>query len=75
MLRRPAVAPLPGPVARLLFGEMARDLLLASTRVVPHRLAATGYTFRDPTLEGALRRMLGRPVCTDSIQDNVPTPD
>jgi uncharacterized protein (TIGR01777 family) len=60
VLRRPAIAPLPGPVARLLFGEMARDLLLASTRVVPRRLVATGYSFRDPQLEPALRRMLGR---------------
>ncbi|MHC4959385.1 MAG: TIGR01777 family oxidoreductase [Planctomycetota bacterium] len=60
VLRRPAIAPLPAPAARLLFGEMARDLLLTSTRAVPHRLIATGYRFRDPELKAALRRMLGR---------------
>jgi hypothetical protein len=27
---------------------------------VPARLAATGFAFADPALEGALRRLLGR---------------
>jgi NAD dependent epimerase/dehydratase family enzyme len=31
-------------------------------RVLPQRLAADGYTFRHPTLEGALRHALGRPA-------------
>ena len=29
-----------------------------SARVVPGRLQATGFAFRDSTLEGALRRLL-----------------
>jgi NAD dependent epimerase/dehydratase family enzyme len=39
---------------------MGQELLLASTRVVPLRLQQTGYQFRCPTLEVALRHMLGR---------------
>lgn len=60
VLRRPALLPLPAFAARLVLGEMAGALLLASARVVPARLQATGYAFREPALEGALRRELGR---------------
>ena len=58
VLRRPAIAPLPAFVARLAFGEMADALLLASTRVVPGVLQATGYPFRHPDLETGLRHLL-----------------
>ena len=60
VLRRPAVLPLPAPVVRLLMGEMADELLLASARVVPGRLEQSGYTFRYDRLEAALRALLGR---------------
>jgi len=58
VLRRPAIFPFPAFAARLVFGQMADELLLASARVEPARLQATGYAFRDATLEGALRRLL-----------------
>ena len=60
VLRRPTIAPLPAFAARLMLGEMADALLLASARVVPKRLQETGYPFRYPDLEGALRHLLGR---------------
>ena len=60
ILRRPAIAPLPAFVARLAFGEMADALLLSSQRVLPTRLQVSGYVFRFPDLEGALRHLLGR---------------
>jgi NAD dependent epimerase/dehydratase family enzyme len=41
-----------------MFGEMADALLLASTRVQPAKLLASGYSFRYPELEGALRHLL-----------------
>jgi uncharacterized protein len=41
-------------------GEMADEVLLASQRVVPARLQASGYAFRHPTLEGAFRAALAR---------------
>ena len=59
VLRRPTLFPLPAFVARLLFGEMAEALLLASTRVQPARLQTAGYRFLYPELEGALRHLLG----------------
>ncbi len=60
VLRRPTVFPMPAMAARIAFGEMADALLLSSTRVEPKRLLASGYTFRHPTLEGALRHLLGK---------------
>jgi uncharacterized protein (TIGR01777 family) len=58
VLRRPTVVPMPAPAVRLLFGEMGDTLLLSSTHVVPARLEASGYAFRHPDLEGALRYLL-----------------
>jgi uncharacterized protein (TIGR01777 family) len=60
VLRCPTILPMPAFAARLAFGEMADNLLLASTRVEPSRLLATGYQFRFPQLEAALRHVLGK---------------
>ncbi len=60
VLRRPTVFPVPAVALRLLFGEMADDLLLASTRVIPECLQASEYHFRHPGLRQALRHVLGR---------------
>jgi uncharacterized protein (TIGR01777 family) len=60
VLRRPALIPVPQFAARLAFGEMADALLLASARVIPVRLRESGYQFRFPDLEGALRYLLQR---------------
>ena len=59
-LGRPTLVPLPAFAARLALGEMADEMLLTSQRAVPARLQATGYRFRYPTLEDALRAVLGR---------------
>jgi uncharacterized protein len=50
----------PALAVRLALGEMADELLLGSLRVMPARLQTSGYQFRQPTLEGALRATLGR---------------
>ncbi|MFQ5723173.1 MAG: TIGR01777 family oxidoreductase [Terriglobia bacterium] len=60
VLGRPTLLPLPAFAARLAFGQMADELLLASARVEPARLKASGYVFRTPDLEGALRHLLGK---------------
>jgi uncharacterized protein (TIGR01777 family) len=59
VLRRPAVLPVPAAVLRAGLGEMADALLLASARVVPTRLEASGYRFRTPELDAALGHLLG----------------
>ncbi len=60
VLRRPAIFPVPTVVLRAVFGEMANETLLASTRAVPARLQAAGFSWRQPELEPALRHVLGR---------------
>ncbi|HET6422930.1 MAG TPA: TIGR01777 family oxidoreductase [Planctomycetaceae bacterium] len=60
VLHRPTIFPMPGFAAKLALGEMADDLLLASTRVMPNQLQAIGYQFRCPTLESTLRHVLGK---------------
>ena len=60
VLNRPTVFPLPAPAARLMLGEVADALLLASQRMEPAKLKETGYEFRYPELEGALRHLLGK---------------
>lgn len=60
VLGRPAFVPAPAFALRLVFGAMADEALLASARVRPERLGRTGYAFRYPTLEPALRSVLGR---------------
>lgn len=59
VLRRPAVFPVPGFMARLAFGEMANALLLASARVKPEKLLDSGYAFRHGSLTEGLRHVLG----------------
>jgi uncharacterized protein len=54
MERKPGPA-LPAFVLRLLMGEMAEALILASRRILPAKLLASGYQFRFPDLEGAAR--------------------
>lgn len=60
VLSRPTLFPMPAFAARLAFGEMADELLLASQRVAPARLVETGFIFRYPMLEDALRHLLGK---------------
>jgi len=60
VLRRPAFAPAPGFVLRIMLGEMAQALVLDGQRVQPNRLLESGYTFQHASLESCLRQCLGR---------------
>lgn len=60
VLSRPTIFPVPAFAARLVFGEMADATLLASQRVEPVRLKESGYQFKYPELESALRHVLNK---------------
>ena len=62
VLRRPAVLHVPAFAPRLVLGESAEEFLFVSQRARPVRLLETGYRFRFPELEPALRHTLGRPA-------------
>ena len=58
VLHRPALFPVPAFALRIVMGEMADALLLASQRVEPAYLKKLGYAFVQPELESALRAIL-----------------
>lgn len=60
VLFRPSFMPLPAFAARLVLGEMADHLLLASSNVLPEKLVNCGFNFIQSKLEDALRFELGR---------------
>jgi hypothetical protein len=58
-LHRPAAMPVPALALKLMFGEMADEALLGSTRALPGKLIAAGFRFEQPTVDGALRAAVG----------------
>jgi uncharacterized protein len=58
-MHRPAVMAVPAVALRLMFGEMADEALLASTRAVPGKLIGAGFKFEEPTVEEALGAVVG----------------
>lgn len=57
-LHRPAILPAPAFALRLLLGEMADALLLASQRCEPVRLPGAGFVFDHASLDAALAAAL-----------------
>jgi len=57
-VHRPSWTPVPGFVLRLMFGEMAQNMLILGQRVVPKRAQELGFKFTHPEVEEALRSVL-----------------
>ncbi len=57
VLRRPALLPVPAVALRVFLGEFSGDVL-GSQRALPARLLASGFAFRDPGIEQAIRAAL-----------------
>lgn len=57
-LRRPALIRVPAFALRLMYGEMADAMILASQRVSPDRLSDAGFVYRHPRVDEALRAAL-----------------
>jgi len=60
VVSRPAFFVIPGWAASLLWGDMGKETLMTSARVVPQKLLDTGFVFQHDTLAPALRHLLGR---------------
>lgn len=58
VLHRPTFLPVPSFGPRLLFGQMADEMLYAGAKVVPAKLEKSGFQFEFADLEGALRKAL-----------------
>ncbi len=59
-LGRPTLLKVPGTALKAALGKMADESLLGSTRAVPRKLLDSGYAFRHPDIETALKHVLGR---------------
>jgi uncharacterized protein (TIGR01777 family) len=59
-VRRRALLRVPRFGPRLLVGELTDELLFSSLRVLPERVAASGYAFRHTELAPTLRELLVR---------------
>lgn len=55
VLQRPTIFKVPATAARLIFGQMADEMLLTSCRVTPQKLMQAGYQYIDQSLESVLR--------------------
>ncbi len=58
VIKRPTIAPLPGFIARIMFGEMADAILLTGNKVYPKKLIDAGFSFEHSTLDKALESVL-----------------
>ena len=58
VLGRPTFLTVPAFGMRLVAGEMADEMALASANVQPTRLTNAGFEFETPELDGALQRLL-----------------
>jgi uncharacterized protein (TIGR01777 family) len=56
-VHRPSWFPVPAFVLRLLFGQMADEMLIHGQRVVPKRALEHGFVFRHPEVNGALQQL------------------
>ena len=57
-LHRPAVIPVPSVALKLALGDLAKEILLASTRVMPKKLIDAGFNFKHSSLKSALTAAL-----------------
>jgi len=60
VLHRPSIMPAPAFALRLVFGEMADEVLLGGQRALPRRAQSEGFRFAHPGLESALRHAAKR---------------
>ncbi|GAC1429231.1 MAG: TIGR01777 family oxidoreductase [Thermoanaerobaculia bacterium] len=60
VLHRPAIVPAPAFALRLLFGQMADEVLLGGQNAVPRRAQEEGFRFAHATVESALRHAFRR---------------
>ncbi len=56
---RPLLFPMPGRLFQIMYGQMAREIILSGCRVSSKKLCDSGFEFRHPDLEPTLRNLLG----------------
>ena len=58
VMKRPSIFRIPGPLLKAVYGDMAKETILQGQKVIPKRLQESGFKFKHPELEEALRDIL-----------------
>jgi uncharacterized protein len=58
ILKRPVWFPIPSVILKLIFGQMATEVILSNQNIIPKGLLATGYKFEFGSIDGALNDLL-----------------
>jgi uncharacterized protein (TIGR01777 family) len=66
VLQRPFFFTTPAVLLKIVFGEMA-DLLLFGQNVVPRKLINSGFNFKYPTIDNALKNLLNKEPSSNSL--------
>lgn len=56
---RPLLFPISTDIFQIMYGQMAREIILSGCRVSSKKLQDSGFKFRHPSLETAIRSLLG----------------
>jgi len=56
LLKRPSLFRIPGFLIRLVLGEMGKEMVLGSQKVIPEKLMSEGYRFVFPDIRDALKK-------------------
>lgn len=59
-LHRPAFLKFPAFLLKMIFGQAADEMLLSSARASAKKLIDSGFTFKYPTLDEALKKAVAR---------------
>lgn len=62
--QRPLLIPIPASLLKIVYGQMASEILLSGCHVSPRKLVESGFQFRHPNLELALKKLLGKDKIT-----------
>ena len=58
LLKRPAIAPMPETIVKLLFGQMGDELMIQGQSVIPQKLQQQGFNFKYTSLHSALNTIV-----------------
>jgi len=71
VLKRPTIFPVPGFFLKIVLGGLS-ELLLGSKRVMAEKIRATGFEFKYPQLEAALKEVCGHSYHEIKLEQWVP---
>ena len=69
--KRPLLLPIPASLLKIVYGQMASEILLSGCHVSTGKLVESGFRFRHPNLELALKKLLGKDIIAPPLSFNM----